>query len=225
MVWRGIGLGRIPVCRILSTAQARREHFMRTPYYRSRFAIKNIALSAYNMWARAIFDLLKGKKQRKLLPFFVGDPVRDVEYMPSDFGPKRQLHHGVADPGSTILRCTSPNIWVGMILAPAATSLFIKPTTTSAWPASIASKPVLATSAGFAFRLDAPTLVSSICKQGCNGAFTYCIYSSINSLCCRQVHQHHLYVCTQTAARCCNIVQGLVGCKNQVVAVLGAAAR
>ena len=177
------------------------------------------------MGCSSILPYKRQKNRESCYRFFVGDPVRDIEYMPSDFGPKRQLHHGVADPGSAILRCTSANIWVGMILAPAATSLFIKPTTTSAWPASIASKPVLATSAGFAFRLDAPTLVSSICKQGCNGAFTYCIYNSINSLCCRQVHQHYLYVCTQTAARCCNIVQGLVGCKNQVVAVLGAAAR
>ena len=70
MVWRGIGLGRIPVCRMLSTAQARHEHCMRTPYYRSRIAIKNIAISAYNIWAVALFDLIKGKKTEKAATVF-----------------------------------------------------------------------------------------------------------------------------------------------------------
>ena len=70
-------------------------------------------------------------------------------------------------PGSAILRCCSASTPAGVTSAIAACSLFFQPVTTSPSPFIIASKPVLATSAGSSF-LRWPTLVSSMSARSKN---------------------------------------------------------
>src|SRR5919202_330418 len=63
------------------------------------------------------------------------------------------------EPGSAFLRCCSASTPAGVTEATAVCSLFFQPLTTSPSPLIMASKPVLATSAGSSFS-DWPTFVS-----------------------------------------------------------------